>query len=401
MKRVLIVSQHFPPEKSGNASRIHDMAVHLNSMGVQVTVISPHPTFPTGTFTRVWKLSQKKRVDGVESINLWTWQPTSRDPGFLSRISYYLLFPLHTALWTCLHSGSYDLIITSAPPLFTHIPGIISKKILGKPWIMEIRDLWIDASISLGFLKKGSVFEKMSRALEAYSLRSADLVTVTTEELGRRLTSDRDVQEKIRWLPNGVDTDYFQPSSAHKKQQMIYAGNIGHAQDLENVILSLKIITPKFPLKLCIVGDGDIKDNLIRLVQREGLSESVTFTGLVPRESVPQMLSESLIGLAPLKKLETLEYAAPTKAYEYMACGIPFLGCGKGEIENIARESGAGVIADNTPEAIAAAVLGLLQDPHKMDDMGKSGRAYVVKHYDRRAIAAKLKEYVDLISHGN
>lgn len=370
-------------------------------MGVQVTVISPHPTFPTGAFPRTWKLSQKKNVDGVESINLWTWQPSSRDPGFLSRMSYYLLFPLHAALWICLHPRSYDLIITSAPPLFTHIPGKISRTIFGKPWIVEVRDLWIDASISLGFVKKGSISERLSRKLEGDSLHSADLITVTTEELGRRLLSERDVQDKIRLLPNGVDTVFFKPISIHKKNRMIYAGNIGHAQDLENVILSLKIIREKFPLEICIAGDGDIKDHLMHLVQAEGLEEYVSFPGLVPRESVPMLLSESLIGLAPLKNLETLEYAAPTKTYEYMACGIPFLGCGRGEIENIARDSGAGVIADNTPEAIAAAVLGLLEDPKKMDEMGKSGRAYVMKNYDRRAIAAKLKGYVDVITHGN
>ena len=80
------------------------------------------------------------------------------------------------------------------------------------------------------------------------------------------------------------------------------------------------------------------------------------------------------MGVAPLKRLETLEYAAPTKAYEYMACGIPFIGCGNGEIANLANDSGAGVIADNTPEAIAAAISSLLDDPDRMEEMGRRGR---------------------------
>lgn len=377
------------------------MAVHLNTMGIQVTVISPHPTFPTGTFKKTWKLSEKKNIEGIESINLWTWQPSSRDPGFMSRISYYLLFSLHAVLWIGFHPGSYDLIITSAPPLFTHIPGKLSKILWRTPWIVEIRDLWIDASISLGFLKKGSIYEIFSRKLEATSLKSADLITVTTEELGRRLPYQREISNKIQWVPNGVDTAFFKPLNAQKKQQLIYAGNIGHAQDLVNVILSLKIIMQTFPLTLNIVGDGDIKDYLVTLVEKEGLNEYVTFPGPVEREAVPMLISESLIGLAPLKNLETLEYAAPTKVYEYMACGIPFLGCGRGEIETIARESGAGVIAENTPEAIASAILDLLEDPQKIDKMGRSGRAYVMNNFDRRAIAKRMKTYVDQIMYGS
>jgi glycosyltransferase involved in cell wall biosynthesis len=53
-----------------------------------------------------------------------------------------------------------------------------------------------------------------------------------------------------------------------------------------------------------------------------------------------------------------------------MACGIPFLGCGRGEIESIAQDSGAGVLAENTPEAIADAILGLPSDPERMVEMG-------------------------------
>jgi len=46
------------------------------------------------------------------------------------------------------------------------------------------------------------------------------------------------------------------------------------------------------------------------------------------------MISESLIGLASLKKFPSIESAVPTKAYEYMVCGIPFVGSEDGETDN-------------------------------------------------------------------
>lgn len=395
MKRVLIISQHFPPEKSGNASRISDMSTHLYTFGSEITVLAPHPTFPTGTFERVWKCSSHEEVNGVNAIHLWTWQPASKDPAFVSRMLYYLIFPVHASVWILTHSKDFDLIITSSPPLFTHIPGWVAKTLFHKEWIMDIRDLWIDASISLGFLKKGSIAEKMSRSFEKKCLEKTDQITVTTSELGERISSDNAIQNKIVLMSNGVNTAFFKPSSRPKKNQIVYAGNIGYAQDLELVIRAMKIISEKYPLKFIIAGAGDIKEHLEEVVKSEGLEEIVLFPGTIPREAVPQLIAESLIGVAPLKDISTLEYAAPTKVYEYMSCGTPFVGCGKGEISRIANASGGGIIADNTPEAIAATILDLVHDPTKRETMARSGREYVVNNFDRGAIAAKLNKIIE------
>jgi len=398
MKKVLIVSQHFPPEKSGNASRIFDLAFHLVKQGVKVTVVSPHPTFPTGTFFRTWKICSRTHVDGIESVRLWTWQPICRDPGFFSRMLYYLIFPMHAVLWIIFHSRQYDVIITSSPPVFAHIPGRFAKAVFKKPWIMDIRDLWIDASISLGFLKKGSIFEKITRTFERNCLFSSDAIGVTTPELGKRLSDQPEVRKKIHHIPNGVDTDFFYPCADLKKAQMVYAGNIGYAQDLDLVIRAVQLINKQQHLEFIIAGGGDTQSDLEHLVESENLQSLIHLPGMLPREEIPRLFSESLLGVAPLKKMQSLEYAAPTKVYEYMACGIPFIGCGAGEIQEIADISGAGIIAENSPEGIAEAILQLVNDPKKRDDMGASGRIFVEQSYTRNAIATNLKKLIESIS---
>jgi glycosyltransferase involved in cell wall biosynthesis len=387
---ILIISQHFPPERSGNASRIYDMAYNLTDQGVNVHVISPFPTFPTGTFPRTWKKSSDSRIHGIDVTNLWAWQPISKNPGFVSRMSYYLLFPVHASFWVIIHGKKYDTIITSSPPLFVHIPGLLTKKITGKKWVMDVRDLWIDASISLGFLKKGSILEKVTRIFERKCLISSDAIGVTTQELGRRLSDEPEVQKKTHLIPNGVDTDFFYPHPREKKNQIVYAGNIGYAQDLELVIRAVQIVNQQQHLEFIIAGGGDTTSDLEHLVNSLNLQELVHFSGILHREDIPKLLSESLIGVAPLKNLQSLEYAAPTKVYEYMSCCIPFIGCGKGEIQEIANESGAGIIAENSPEKIAEVILQLLKDPIKRERMGESGRKFVEQRFTRKAIAKNL-----------
>ncbi|MGE5465331.1 MAG: glycosyltransferase family 4 protein [Betaproteobacteria bacterium] len=396
---MLIVSQLYAPETGGNASRIGDMAGQLKSLGIEVTVLSPHPTMPFGTFPRSWKRKADRIDNGIRVTNLWSWQPGAGDPGFVSRMAYYLFFALHAAAWALWNRKKYDVIITTSPPIFVTLPGLLAKTLFGKHWIVDVRDLWIDASVGLGFIKKGSLYEKISRRFEWLFYSRSDLVTVTTMESVNRIVQAYPGlgREKFVLVSNGVETEKFWRPGVQKKKQIIYSGNIGHAQDLEKVILAMKDVSLRHDVQLVIVGDGDLKGHLVRLVRENRLEDRVVFRDLVARDSVPDIISESCIGVAPLKDIETLEYAIPTKVFEYMACGIPFIGCSRGEIASIAERSKAGVIARNDVPSIAEAICGLLDNPGLEEEMGINGRRYVKEHYDRRNIARVLREKIILL----
>lgn len=390
--KLLIISANFPPEKFGNASRIFDMSKYLVQSGVDLTILAPHPSYPPGSFSRKWNISESNTIEGIKVINLLAWQPKSPNPSFLSRIAYYISFPIHTLFWVLFNRKKFDIIMTSAPPIFTGFGGLFSKLLLRKQWMLDIRDLWIDVSILSGYLKEGSFFERVSRKYERFCCSKADRIFVTSKGTGTRIIDIYNVNgDKIKLIPNGVDTEFFYPIQVEKKNQIIFAGNIGHLQDVENAILSMKLINQQFDMKLLIVGDGDLKKQMEALTRENNLSEYVTFAGLVSRDKIPEMLAESLIGLALLKKSMSLEYAIPTKAYEAMACGIPFIATGIGEIRNLTIRSGAGLIAENTPESIADVILTLLNNPSKIKEMGTKGRVFVETNYSRKSIANKLK----------
>lgn len=394
--KVLLVSQLFSPETGGNASRIGDMAKQLKSLGLDVQILSPHPTLPFGTFDRSWKVKSDRVVDGINVTNIWTWQPAAGDPNFLSRMAYYLAFSLHSSAWVLLNRKKFDVIITSSPPIFVTAAGLCSKLVFNKPWIVDVRDLWIDASISLGFIKKGGLYEKVSREFERLFYERADLISVTTLESVKRILQQYPElnRDKFVLISNGVDVEKFTCKPEEKRRQIIYTGNIGHAQDLEKVILAMKEISKKHDVSLVIVGDGDLKEQLMKTARDNGLDSCVVFKNLVPRDEVPKIISESCVGVAPLKAIDTLEYAIPTKVFEYMACGIPFVGCSRGEIANIADNSGAGIIARNDVQAIADALCHLLDNPGLAEEMGIKGRRYVKEHYDRKNIAKVLRDMV-------
>ncbi len=395
--KVLIVSHHFPPEKTANASRIYEMALNLNRLGLQTIVFSPYPTYPA--FKRTWEFWRWKELNGIKVLNLWTWQPKSRDAGFLSRILYYLLFPLNAILWTLRYSKDFDVIITSNPPIFTGIPGLFSKIILNKYWIIDTRDQWVNVAISLGFLRSGSLFEKMSNFYEKICYSRADLVLAVTNKLADQITERYKIDKKIRLIPNSVDIDLFYPyKNIEKKNQIVFIGNMGHVMGLENCIIAMEKVLKSHNIKFILFGDGDKREKLEKLVKSIGLNEFIIFKGLVKRELLPKILSESLIGLAPTLEMKTLDYVIPVKLYEYMACGVPFIACGLKETKNLAKESKGGIVVKNSPEAIAKSILALLEDPIKSLEMGRNGRKFVQKYCNRMDITNYLKEYIEEMS---
>jgi glycosyltransferase involved in cell wall biosynthesis len=143
-----------------------------------------------------------------------------------------------------------------------------------------------------------------------------------------------------------------------------------------------------------LVGDGDIKRQLESFAKTNNIDDHVFFTGLVDREKVPDLINESMIGVAPLKDLKILEYAIPTKSYEYMSCGVPFIATGIGEIEKIAEESGGGLIAKNDVESLYEKISYLVYNPDIRKKMGEKGRKFTKKFCDRKMIAQNLLDII-------
>lgn len=387
---VVFVSQRFPPEKGGNASRIHDTTENLADDGWTVTVLAPTPCYPPGTFERRWSLVESESVADVTVHRLFTWQPTDDDPGLAQRLPYFLVFGVLATLWLLWHRRAYDAVVTSTPPISTGAPGLVWS-LLGGPWLVDVRDLWIDNAVALGYLADGGLVESVSRLFQRTVLRRADSIAVTTPTLGDHLVDryGNEIETKTFLAPNGVDVDRFVPGDEDDDPVVIYTGNLGRAQDLSTVVAAMDHVSHD-GTKLELVGTGNAEPDLRALVRDRELDGSVTFTGPVDRDDVPDLLAAARIGVVPLKASDELDYAMPTKLYEYMASGLPAVVTGRGEIARFVRESGGGVHVDAEPEAVAAAIDDLLEDADLRADLGQKGRAHVREKYDRAHIADRL-----------
>ncbi|WP_052293215.1 glycosyltransferase [Thermococcus sibiricus] len=170
---------------------------------------------------------------------------------------------------------------------------------------------------------------------------------------------------------------------------------------MKNVILAIEQLKERnIGIKFLIARDGDVREYLEKLAKEKCLTDVVIFTGLLPRDRTPEIMSESLVGIANLKELESLEYAMPTKAYEYASCELPVMGSGSKELLAFIKESKGGIFVSTNPHGIADEILFLFENPKIRVKMGKRGRRFVKRHYDRKEIAKSLKSYLEVLVNG-
>lgn len=395
--RVLVVTQTYPPEMGGNASRIGDTTRHLSEEVRDVTVLAPFPCYPPGQFQRQWSLRRVEERDGVAVHRLWAYQPTDEDPGFVQRLAYFLTFALHAILWVLRNGRDFDAIIASTPPMFTALVGLAGKLVHGTHWITDVRDFWIDPAAYLDFVPAERVLVGASRLFERLAFATSDLILTTTPEMRSQLLSRYSSVDPgtVTVIPNGVDASRFAPASSVEpgESRIVYTGNLGHAQDLELCVRAMQYV--ETDLTLTIVGDGDRRSALEHLVAELDLADAVEIIGPVDRSRVPAILDSSLFGVAPTDATEALSYAVPTKAYEYMASELPVVVTGTGAVERLVAESEGGVAAADDPVALAATFDELRTDDEWRRRLGRNGRRFVERRRDRRQIARKLADQLE------
>lgn len=264
-----------------------------------------------------------------------------------------------------------------------NIFGVFAVKILSKPCILEVNGFFPE---ELSQLNVGYFTKKFSDMTEKINYMLCDRVVTVNTEIKEKLCVRYKIPiDKIDVITNKVNTDLFKPYDRDSMLESLglnrdykyvcFIGKIVSWQGLENLVEASKFVRHR-NVKYLIVGDGPAKEELISLIEQLDIHDKFIFTGSVPYEDVPFYISASDICVAPFVKGRL---ASPLKIFEYMACERPFISSKIAGLEEIIKNSNAGVIV--TPEdpiELAGAIDGLLGDNVRAARMGKYGKNYIL-----------------------
>lgn len=402
--RILYLSQYFPPEVGATQTRAYEMARGLVQAGHQVTMLAEVPNHPSGIIPPAYrgKWFERSDLDGIDVLRVWV--KASPVKSFRSRMAFYLTFMANGALIGALQArGPFDVVYATSPPLFVGGAGLALHWLKRTPFVFEVRDLWPESAVVLGELRSPRAIALATR-LEELCYNRASRVVVVTEGIRQRLLARGQAAEKLVLIPNGANTELFQPQpalGAEFRQQhglrsddfvVMYAGIHGIAQGLDTVLRAAQRLRVQDNIRFVMVGEGPVKPELQQLRSDLGL-DNVLMLPEQPRTSMPAVLSAADVALVPLRKVELFEHAVPSKLFDAWACGCPVLLSIDGEARRVLEAANGGLFAPpEDPPALAQAISQLAKMPDRGRGLGANGRRFTVERYSRQAQARQLEQ---------
>ncbi|WP_347241448.1 glycosyltransferase family 4 protein [Thermus sp.] len=388
--RFLILTQYFPPEIGASQVRLSALARELQRLGHEVEVVTALPNHPTGRIFPDYRghFYVREGWEGVLVHRVWLYPSTGAG---IKRILNYLSFAV-SSLVGLYRAKRPDILFIESPPLFLGITGLLVARFWRIPAVLNVADLWPDAARDLGVLRNDQIYA-LAEALEAWCYRNATFVNAVTEGILSSLIQKKGVRvDKVLFLPNGVDTSLFRPREPDweladqlglaNRKMLLYPGTIGFAHGLEVAIEAMDLLRGRAPdVTLVIVGDGSERARLKSMVHQRGL-ENVLFLPPQNPTYVAQLLSIALAGVVTVRDIPVNAGARPSKMFPIMASGKPVIYSGKGEGARMVEQAKSGiVVSPEDPQALANAIVYLLEHPDVASELGANGRRFVEENF--------------------
>lgn len=239
-------------------------------------------------------------------------------------------------------------------------------------------------------------------------LRRAAAVISVTEGIKDVLYTDYSVdKEKVYVVGNGANTELFRPISQSLAKQRLglqshnsYIGFVGSLYPWHGVqflvTASSRVLRDNPDVAFLIVGDGKMKEVLQQQAINDGVSENFIFTGVVPYLEVPYFVAACDLVILPLfTKTSNDSGYSPLKLYEYMACGKPIIASRLNGVEIIEKKHLGKLVEPKNPDALAAAIIALLENRSALEEMGQRGRSIAVNQFDWGVIARQVENVMN------
>jgi len=390
MSKITMLTQFFPPETNAAANRIGVMADVL-AREHEITVIALKPSYPTPGLFSALSLT---KIDAGRSYSIKrTLHFKPHNESLIKRgISEHRMA---IRLAAAAFSEPADAIIVSSPSMFLAPVGWMLARLKGARFMWDVRDVtWKYPKESV---KTSSIKRIIIDLLERYMrfvLRRSDLVIAATSGIAATLTQQYINDKKLVMVPNGISKELLDMFGGIEEPQngrrpvVAYVGLLGYNQGID-VLLDVASRLPG--IDLLLVGDGPERQALEDRVN-SGELRNISFTVYLSREKILEIYKKSDILFAQLKDTPTLNSTGlPSKLFEYMATGRPFIYAGKGLATEFLNDVGCALtVVPEDPDAITNAITSLLDDPALMQELGSKGREFVQQNYHREQLMEQL-----------
>lgn len=385
--RIFIFTNHFYPE----SFRVNDIAFERAKKGDEVTVLTGIPDYPEGYFHKGYSLF-KKRVEYVNGVKVVHVPLIPRGDGskirmVLNYASSIFFFFFHG--WYQAFFHKYDAVfVHDTSPAFISLPAVTVSKFQKIPLYHWILDMWPE-SLTAGGIQGGKVYAYILKMMKGIYKRDTEILI--TSHGFKSLLMERGVgEEKITYLPNWNDdaisaVDESVLPSLPDGFIIMFAGNLGFAQNMENLLAAANELKDEKKIHWVFVGDGRKKPWMDEYVKEHQLEDTVHLLGRYPIETMGAFFKKADVMLVSLNDVVIFNLTLPAKVQAYMAAGKPILANLCGEGAEIVKDAKCGwSVPSNEYKTLAAKVREITNLGKKeLTVLGQNARNYYEQNFTR------------------
>lgn len=416
--KILHLPAYFQPEHAASSYLINNMYEAITDDGMEMVVYTPIPT--RGISDKVKKefsnrLNEKLYHDKM-SVHRFTLMPESQNT-LMRAIRYTIscLKQFNKGVFSKEARKCDAMLIFSTPPIQGAMAALV-KQFNQIPLVYNLQDIFPDSLVNNGLTKRNSLLWKVGRMIENFTYKHADKIIVISEDFKWNIMAKGVPEEKIVVVYNWVDQNavvdiprdrnklFDKYGLAREKFYISYNGNIGLSQNMDMLLNVAEEFqdTPIFQdIHFVLVGEGAYLNDVKRIVVEKKL-ENVHLIPFQPYEDISYVFSLGDASLV-ISKPGTGAASVPSKTWSIMSASRPVLAnFDENELKDIIADNNCGIFTKaGDKEAFKASILSLYKDRAKATEMGRNGRAFVMKNLTREVGTAKYVEVIKSVVKDN
>lgn len=255
------------------------------------------------------------------------------------------------------------------------------------PWVLETNGpFFYEAKTE----RKAVVLSGISRIMEVWAYRKCDVLVCVSEPLKTIVVEEAKIEpNKVIVVPNGVDTEFFDPNSYTPERLSIkftigFVGSLISWQGLDLLLEAISELQKEenLDISLTIIGEGPMKDKWESKSQLLSIDDKVRFVGRISRDQIPSYIKGFDVGFSgqiELKK-QTM-YHSPLKLYEYMAMAKPVIASSFNDARNLIEDKGTGFLFKPSDKEDLKMKIKKAYESNSLEEMGLNARREILENH--------------------
>jgi len=234
-----------------------------------------------------------------------------------------------------------------------------------------------DAYSLSGLVQTQGAKELLTRLILFRAVKTRFNHLVLSRDMWKVLASQGVETDRLLIVPTPVDNRFFSIVRDPDALAIGYVGRLEFVKGCDVLLEAFSRLLRDHPsARLTIVGDGSLRQELIRLAETLGVENSVVFTGPVPFAEVPSFLGRFSVFVLPSRS-----EGLPNALLQAMAAGLPVVATRVGGIPELVEDHVEGLLVEpNSPNDLAKAIGELMSNEGLCRTLGQNAKAKATKY---------------------